>query len=293
MPQMPSPSVAAITMVRDEGPMLRRWVDYYGSQLGPSSLVVLDDGSTDGSTDDLPCAVIRLPTLTKQAFEPSRMGLLSGLAQSLLHAYDAVLFADADEFVVADPDRYENLVDYVAQHPDTDVSGVVGLNVVHHGSEPDLDLGRPLLEQRRYAKFLPIMCKPALKRVPAAWRWASHGIMAPYAVDPGLFMFHMKFADRRALKQAGDRRRDLVGMDGRAASSSWRLGGDRMVSLLDAISASTDLSTVRPFRIRHQQLREVVQGKPDGSWRATGGGQVQAMTHRPLVALPDRFRKSV
>ena len=41
--------------------MLPRWVQYYGDQLGQDNLVVLDDNSVDGSTEHLPCTVLRLP----------------------------------------------------------------------------------------------------------------------------------------------------------------------------------------------------------------------------------------
>ena len=83
--------------------MIRRWVDYYAGQVGAEHLVVIDDNSADGSTDDLPCPVLRIPYLRKQGFEPARMGLLAGISAGLLEAYDAVMFCDADEFVVAEP----------------------------------------------------------------------------------------------------------------------------------------------------------------------------------------------
>ena len=48
---------------------------------GPDALVVLDDNSKDGSTDDLPCSVIRIPEVTKKRFfERSRMKMASGVA---------------------------------------------------------------------------------------------------------------------------------------------------------------------------------------------------------------------
>lgn len=57
------PSLAVVTMARDEGAVLRRWVDWYAGQVGAEHVIVLDDGSTDGSTDDLPCPVLHLPPL--------------------------------------------------------------------------------------------------------------------------------------------------------------------------------------------------------------------------------------
>ena len=160
------PQIAVVTVVRDEAVMLPRWVAHYSAQLGgPDRLVVIDDNSADGSTDGLPCTVLRMPPRLKGSFEPTRMGMVNGIASGLLAAYDAVIFADADEFLVADPSKYADLRELVADRPEHDVIGAMGLNVVHHlGEEPPLDPARPVLEQRRLAKFLPLMCKPAFPR---------------------------------------------------------------------------------------------------------------------------------
>ncbi len=282
------PTVAAITMARDEGAMLTRWVRYYGDQLGLDHLVVIDDNSSDGSTRDLPCSVLHIPPI-KASFEEARMGMLSSLSASLLQAYDAVLFADVDEFVVADPDKYDGLLDLVADRKGKQALGVMGLNVVQLADEAPLDPAQPILGQRRAAKFMPLMCKPSLKWVPADWRWASHGIMAPYKVDPDLYMFHMKFADRDLLQAAGDRRRALVELDGRAKSSSWRLGGDEMVALLDRIAADTDPAQIEPFKPTRKALKNGVEERPAGTWRAVGAGQTVAMERRMVVGIPERF----
>lgn len=285
--------LAVITMVRDEAAMLPQWVRYYGDQVGTDSIVVVDDNSTDGGTDDLPCPVLRLPHLTKEDFEPARMGTLSGLASALLHSYDAVLFADADEFVVPDPDKYDGLRDYVSRQGGVDAIGIVGMNVVQLGDEPPLDLTRGLLEQRRYAKFLPLMCKPSLAYTAPRWKWASHGIRSPYQIDRDLWMFHMKFADRRLLREAGDRRQAMVERDGRGDITTWAHGGDPMVELLDQIAADVDSAAVEEFVPRRRKLAQIVEARPDGTWRATGRGQLDGMRKAPLVRIPERFRSKV
>lgn len=284
------PSVAVITMARDEGRMLRRWVDHYSREVGAEHLVIVDDNSSDGSTEGLPCPVLRIPPLTKRSFEPSRMGLLSGLSAGLLEAYDAVIFCDVDEFIVADPRRYETLRHFVADRPGREAVGVMGLNVVHDlAHEGPLRDDEPILGQRRLAKLLPLMCKPSLKWVPANWVLASHGIRCEFAVDPELFMFHMKFADRDHLKAVADRRHAMFTSEGRAARTSWERSGGDMVDLLDEIAGDIDHTDIKPFGAPLKKLAQIVEQPEPGVWRAVGGGQVQAMRNRPLTRIPDRF----
>lgn len=289
----PLPQVAAVTMARDEGRMLPKWVEHYGRQLGYANLVVIDDNSGDGSTEDLPCSVLRLPPVLKRDFEPTRMAMVSGMAATLLEVHDAVVFSDADEFVVADPAKHESLRHFVAARRDRPAVGVLGLNVIHHlAEEGPLDFGRPLLDQRRLAKFVPLMCKPALKTVPAAWAAASHGIRTDFAIDPDLYMFHFKFADRDHLRAAAEHRRAMVEMDGRAGTTNWAQGGDALVGLLEKIN--TDLGPVDGFDEftppPRRRLSEIVETRRDGVARATGAGQIPAMERRPVVRIPDRFR---
>ncbi len=288
-PEGELPALGVVTMARDEGTMLRRWVEHYTAQVGAEHVLVIDDNSTDGSTDDLPCPVIKIPYLHKKGFEPARMGLLAGISAGLLEAYDALLFCDADEFVIADPKRHESLRHFVADRPGHTALGVLGLNVVHDlPREEALRDDEPILGQRRYAKFLPLMCKPSLKWVPADWAHASHGILCPFEVDPDLFMFHMKFADRDHLEASAARRHHLNQSEGRAARTSWARPADEMVALLDEIAATTDPESIEVFKPRAEKLGRIVQ-RQGAMWRATGQGQVPAMRERPLVRIPDRF----
>jgi hypothetical protein len=286
------PQVAAVTVVRDEAVMLPRWVAHYSAQLGgPDRLVVIDDNSADGSTDGLPCTVLRMPPRLKGTFEPTRMGMVNGIAAGLLAAYDAVVFADADEFLVADPARYADLRELVADRPDHDVIGAMGLNVVHQlAEEPPLDPDRRVLEQRRVAKFLPLMCKPSIKRIPAGWVAASHGIRAPFTVDPDLVMFHLKFADRDHLAAAAAHRHRLVEDHGRPKNTSWSAGEDAMVALLERINADLRPQKVKPFEVDAKKLGGIVERRGERVHRTTGAGQVQAMERQPFVSIPERFR---
>lgn len=285
--------IAAITVVRDERAMLPLWTGYYGAQLGFENLYVIDDSSKDGSTDDLPCDVLRIPPVRGGKFESTRMRFLAGMAKSLGQLYDCVVFCDADEFLVPDPERYDGLRDFISAQPeDATAVAALGLNIVHvAGAEQPLDLGRPVIGQRQLAKFLPVMCKPAVNFVAAPWYAASHGIKTPYRVDPDLWMFHLKFADRGLLREAADRRRSLVLEDGRSRMTSWQLAGEEMVALLDEVTTGVDdppsLAEFRPPS--GAELENLVTQDGKGGWRAPKGGQVELMRSQPLVRVPERF----
>jgi Glycosyl transferase family 2 len=283
------PTVLVMTMVRDEAEMLPRWLRHYGAQVGMENLVVLDDNSVDGSTDGLECTVHRLPDLPGGRYENARMTLTSGLAAGFLAAYDFVVFVDADEFLVPDPDRYADLPSFLATRRHRDVIAPMGLNVVHVPSvEPPLVAGEPVLGQRRFAKFTPLMCKPSVKQVPATWRRASHGIEAPFEVDDELFMFHLKFADRDALLRVAAHRRALVLSDGRANASSWSRSAEEVVAALDEAVRDVDLDLVPEFDAKEVDLTTIVH-EEKGFHRSVGAGQLGSLRRQPLRLVPSRF----
>ncbi len=287
------PEIAVITVVRDEAVMLPRWIRHYTRQCGgPERLVVLDDNTSDGSTDGLPCPVIRLPDRDHSDWAAAQLRMVNALATSLLQAFDAVAFADADEFLVADPDKYADLRELVADRPEAKALGAIGLNVVHRaGVEPPLDPDQPILRQRATAKFIRKMCKPAVKRVTGHWASGSHGIKVPYAIDPDLYLFHMKFADRDHLVTTAAHRHALTETTGRGADANWRFG-DELVDVLDGFDSTTPLADLSSFSFGQGKLDSVVE--QDGKlWHAVGRGQVSAMRTRPLIRVPERFADTV
>lgn len=281
------PRVAAVTVVRDEAAMLPRWVRYYGGQLGMENLVVVDDRSTDGSTDDLPCRVIRHDGFPEGQFEKARMRLVSRVGSELLQDHDAVIFTDADEFLIADPDRYGGLRDYVARRPDIEVAAGLGLNVLHHlDHEAALVPDQPILGQRRFAKFVGKLCKPSLKRVDAPWVKASHGIRAPYVPDRELLMVHFKFADLDLLRHTADLRNAVRMEAGLTEQSAWALSGEEIAAQVRSfLNGGVDVPEFDPGQIDPSEL--VLE--TDGVFMAAGPRQLRAMAEAPLVRVPRRY----
>lgn len=285
------PEVAVITMARDEGELLPLWVSHYAKHVGIDNLVVLDDNSVDGSTDGLGCTVHRVPELKGGLdFEPVRMRLVNGIGQGLLAVYDYVVFVDVDEFLVTDPARFPTLPDLIEARGRPEAIGAMGLNVVHVPSvEPEpLDLGRPLLEQRGFAKFTPLMCKPSVKRINAGWAISSHGLKAPYAIDPELFMLHLKFADRSRLAEVARLRNEVSKADGRAEDASWGKAAEEMLRIFDEVVDALDPAAAPEFDPAATNLDDLVIFL-NGRYRTPKQGQVAALRKQPLTRIPQRL----
>lgn len=282
--------MAVVTMARDEGPMLRLWVDFYARAIGRENLFVFDDHTTDGSIENLGAMVHEAPELPGAgSFDRARLRLMNGVAAGLLETYDYTIFVDVDEFLIPDPARFTGLKEFLARRPKRDVIAAMGLNVLHDTrGESSLDFSRPILAQRQFAKFVPIMCKPAIKRVPANWIGASHGVDRPYVIDPGLFLLHLKFADRATLRRVADRRQAT----GRSPRSSWSKSGDEITAMLTEFVGGRDPETVPIFKPPRDRLDRIVREVKIG-YKSSGLRQLDAMSKRPLVRIPPRLSGSL
>lgn len=288
-----APRVTVLTMVRDEARMLPWWIGHYGRQVGTSNLLVLDDNSTDGSTDGLPCPVYRLPPPPwTRRWSKARLQLVNGMARGLLACNDVVIYTDVDELVVADPAKYDGLVDYFATPPRTPVVAPLALEVLHHQrQEPDLDPSRTLLSQRQFVKYSPGMCKPVVKRVPRDWSNAFHRINREFTVDRDLWMFHLKYADAATMATVAEHRRRVHEEENRGHRDSfWPLGPERLTQKLAGWTQEADGSSVIPeFDSAAVELEGLIVGFEDGSW-GSSVRQVDGLEGNPLRRVPGRFR---
>jgi Glycosyl transferase family 2 len=214
---------AVFTIVQNEPTFLPLWVRYYSRHFDPADIYVLDHGTTDGSTEGLGgCHVIEAHR--DRSFDHAWLkGTVEDFQAFLLRSYDAVLFAEADEFVVPDPDRYRNLAAYI-DALEAPAACCTGYNVVHYpDEEPPLRFGELILRQRRW--WHPSRrwySKRLLARAPLSWSYGFHDeLIAPFVrPDPALFLVHLHRVDydyclarHRSVTErrwyAEDRRRDL------------------------------------------------------------------------------------
>jgi hypothetical protein len=189
--------IIAMTMVYNEGDMLRRWLAHYGRHLGEQSLLIIDHGSDDGSTDNLGAAGrIILP---RGPFDDGhRTDFINSLQRNLFQYYDTVIYTDCDEFLVPDPRKFSSLASYVEQMT-ADCVRAVGFNLLHiRGQEDPLRADRGFLDQRGYCRFYTPECKPLITRTPLVWQAGFHCCDKKALLDSGLLLIHAKLADYTA-----------------------------------------------------------------------------------------------
>jgi len=283
-------NVAVITFVYNESVNLPIWLKYFGANFGARNLYVVDRESNDGSTADLGDANRILLPRTKFD-EHRKTGLLTSLHRSLLHEFDAVIYTDCDEVIVPDPAIYGSLAEYVSKMSG-DYVGCVGLNIHHVISrEPPLDLGRPVLSQRKYARFMSATCKTLISRTPINWLPGFHSCDKPPRIDPDLYLIHLKFMDY-GIGMARQKVNLDTAWSERSLNENFgahhRYGYERFVreGFLDAVNMVTN-SVLDPFDFAGR-IQEIVSGTEERD-----GFHHIPMGLTSWVEIPDRFSATV
>ena len=220
-------SVACVTMVYNEPEYLPLWVEHYSKEVGRQNLYIVDHSSTDRSLDayrDL--SIIRVPRSVQN--DKQRTKFLSGFCSSLLEYYQSVIYTDCDEILVADPDKYDSLHSFCFANKNHPAITAVGLNVTHVvDEERDIDLQRPLTEQRKYVRFVSPMCKPCVIHEPVNWSPGFHSC-EHHAVFKDLYMFHLRYFDLNLGLDRLERTRSMgwvsetAGRHQRVDDDTWR-----------------------------------------------------------------------
>lgn len=198
-------------MVRNDGFFLKKWVQYYGSQLGKENLFIFFDGK-DQIPDDF-CNGANVSVHEKfggqvvQA-EKLRLSFLSQKASELLSAgYDLVIGVDADEYLVVDPSLGKSLGEYLSEKDiDVSISGL-GLDFGQRlGEEDVLTDAATFLSQRHYAQIGTRYTKPSVIAKPCQWGSGFHRVKGHnFHIGKDLFLLHFGYSD---LKRIEDRFND-------------------------------------------------------------------------------------
>ncbi len=198
--------IAAITMVRNDDFFLRKWVEYYGAQLGRENLYIY----FDGLDQEIPafCEGTRSERIAKLGTDvvsndKARVAVMSGKAAQLLaEGYDLVIGTDADEFLLPDPALGLSLPAFLSR---LDVRGSVsalGLDMGQKlGEEGDLTADIPFLRQRHYAQLGTRYTKASVLAAPLQWGSGFHRVKGHnFHIAKDLYLFHFGYFDLRRIQ---------------------------------------------------------------------------------------------
>lgn len=208
---MKSKKIAAITMARNDEFFLRRWVAYYGHELGNENLYIILDGTDQDEPQNADGAnIIKLPhtEMSRAAGDKYRIGKISELANELFKTYDIVIGCDSDEFLVVDPATKKSLREYLSESKiKTTVSGL-GLDVGQNmRTETVLDVNKSMLEQRGYALLSTRYTKPVVINKPVHWGSGFHSVKGHnFHIDKNLYLFHFGAVDMKMLQDKAKKR---------------------------------------------------------------------------------------
>ena len=213
--------IAAITMARNDDFYLKKWVEYYGAQLGRENLCVFFDGK-DQQVPSF-CAGVRCEVLDKigtdvVSNDKGRVAVMSDQAAALFAAgYEVVIGTDADEYVVVDPRLGKSLREYLSGLRGRGPVSALGLDVGQRlGEEGDITEDAPFLQQRHYALLSTRYTKASILLEPMEWGSGFHRVRGRnFDIANDLYLFHLgyfdkarieaRFADVSRLKQGWER----------------------------------------------------------------------------------------
>ena len=272
--------ICAITMVRNDEFYLRRWVAYYGSQLGRENLRVFFDGEDQQVPDFCEGVYTELRPRVAGSVAKSdkgRINYLSSQAALLFEqGYDLVVGTDVDEFLVVDPQLGQTLPEYLSGKEITNSLSALGVDVGQHlDFEKPIDPSRLLLSQRSYAYLSSRYTKASVLARPLQWGSGFHRVKGRnYHIASGLYLFHLGGFDYEMMK------RQLANSD--LLATGWGKHLHRRAKTIRIVTqgkAREWSKTVRRMRLVQQWVRQFFAwNKP---WNPF---------YKVVVRIPDRFK---
>ena len=193
-------------MVRNDDFFLRKWVEYYGRELGRENLFIYLDGE-DQTVSDF-CQGTNAfvhPKIGTQvvAAEKGRLKFLSERAAELLSkGYDMVIGVDADEYIVVDPKLGMGLREFLSNQEIDVCLSPLGLDFGQKlGEEGDLSFDGTFLSQRHYAQIGTRYTKASVIAKPCQWGSGFHRVKGHnFHIASHLFLMHFGYADMKILE---------------------------------------------------------------------------------------------
>jgi len=200
---------AVFTITHNERFMFPIWLRYYSRHFDSKDIFVLDHDTTDKSTSvpGFKINKIHNPKGFDHAWMKSEV---QKYQRELLKDYDVVLFTEVDEIVAPLPDKYGGGLRQYIDELKSDYVRCNGWEIFHEWhNEPEIDLSRNIMEQRKWWFFKLGCCKTLLSKVPMNWQIGFHDVAKPIKTMPvskDLYMIHLhRFDFETTFKRKQDR----------------------------------------------------------------------------------------
>ena len=184
-------------MVHNEPVFLPIWLGYYSRFFAPGDIYVLDNETTDGSTNRT--GFVRIPVAHDSVDHRWMVETIEQVQRDLLDRYDVVLVTDVDEIVAPVP-VWGTLGEYLDRF-DEEWVNCLGYELMHTLDEPPLRLDQPILDQRRHWFFNDATAS-GIGHGPAARKPGFHGRADQhFNLDPDLRLVHLHRMDREICRE--------------------------------------------------------------------------------------------
>ena len=194
-----------MTMVYRDYWALSQWYRHFGAMVGYNHLYIVAHGHDPEIARLCPGAsVITVPREDLAHFDRKRARMLNAFQAGLIETYDWVIRTDADELICIDPQVHAGIED-VLDAQDGPVFAL-GLNVV------DTDNGPFAVFSGHYSKAWAVNDGSQL---------IQHGVRVKprnlnrfrFRMPRGVYLVHLKFANRIALAASNAHRLDVAALD--------------------------------------------------------------------------------
>jgi hypothetical protein len=137
------------TFARNEKVRLPVWLKHYQQFADNEDIYIIDQNTTDGSTDNLPCNIIYEPN--ELVFDHKWLReMLTKNIKLLLEKYHIVVINECDELLIT-KNNIELSNYLISKYKNLNVNICTNMiNIVQHDDEPDFDINEKISKQRRY-----------------------------------------------------------------------------------------------------------------------------------------------
>lgn len=144
----------------------------------------------------------------------------------LMEKYDLLVCVDTDEFLVPDPDKYQDLGRYLDKCED-DVIRCVGYDVIEMAGQKPVDLNVKVTDSRTRWTRNMTYDKPVIMRKKILYTPGQHNCNIKGVQDEDLYMLHMRYADLKSLfmRRVNANRKALIDEQSRSEPipEKWRV----------------------------------------------------------------------